>query len=106
MIPFFAAGISSVMHPHNPMAPTVHFNYRYFETDPPAGSEAGAPRAWWFGGGTDLTPAYIYPEDAAHFHGTLKSTCDKHDAEFYPRFKQWADDYFIIKVGRCGLTPS
>jgi coproporphyrinogen III oxidase len=61
-------GISSVMHPKNPMAPTVHFNYRYFETDAPAGAEA-APRSWWFGGGTDLTPSYIFEDDAAHFHG-------------------------------------
>ena len=61
MIPFFAAGISSVMHPHNPMAPTVHFNYRYFETDAPFNAP-GAPRAWWFGGGTDLTPSYIVKE--------------------------------------------
>ena len=96
MIPFFAAGISSVMHPHNPMAPTVHFNYRYFETDSPEGAE-NAPKAWWFGGGTDLTPSYIFPEDAEHFHGTLKEVCDKHDEAFYPRFKEWADDYFIIK---------
>ena len=96
MIPFFAAGISSVMHPKNPMAPTVHFNYRYFETDAPEGAE-GAPRAWWFGGGTDLTPSYIFNDDAAHFHGPLKDVCDKHDEEFYPRFKEWADDYFIIK---------
>ena len=50
------------------MAPTVHFNYRYFETDAPEGAE-GAPRAWWFGGGTDLTPSYIFDDDAAHFHG-------------------------------------
>ena len=62
----------------------------------PEGAE-GAPRAWWFGGGTDLTPSYIFQEDAAHFHGTLKEVCDKHDEEFYPRFKEWADDYFIIK---------
>jgi coproporphyrinogen III oxidase len=95
-IPFFAAGISSVMHPINPMAPTVHFNYRYFETDAPK-DDPGAPRAWWFGGGTDLTPSYIFDEDVAHFHGTLKDVCDKHDPEYYPRFKQWADDYFMIK---------
>ena len=94
MIPFFAAGISSVMHPHNPMAPTVHFNYRYFETDAPEGAE-GSPRAWWFGGGTDLTPSYIFDDDAAHFHGTLKDVCDKHDEAFYPKFKKWADEYFI-----------
>ena len=30
------------MHPRNPMAPTMHFNYRYFETD---------GGVWWFGGG-------------------------------------------------------
>lgn len=95
-IPFFAAGISSVMHPMNPMAPTVHFNYRYFETDAPK-DVPGAPKAWWFGGGTDLTPSYIFEEDAAHFHQTLKDVCDKHDKEYYRKFKQWADDYFMIK---------
>lgn len=96
-IPFFAAGISSVMHPWNPKAPTVHFNYRYFETDAPEGAE-GAPRAWWFGGGTDLTPSYVFEEDVKHFHQTLKDVCDQHDDAFYPRFKQWCDDYFMIKV--------
>ncbi|GJW38959.1 oxygen-dependent coproporphyrinogen-III oxidase, chloroplastic [Tanacetum coccineum] len=66
-VPFFAAGISSVLHPKNPFAPTLHFNYRYFETD--ARKDApGAPRQWWFGGGTDLTPAYIFDEDVKHFH--------------------------------------
>lgn len=87
-VPFFAAGISSVMHPWNPMAPTMHFNYRYFETD---------RGLWWFGGGTDLTPSYLYEEDARHFHGSLKTTCDKHDPKFYPNFKKWCDDYFLIK---------
>uniref|UniRef100_A0A7I4CC82 coproporphyrinogen oxidase n=1 Tax=Physcomitrium patens TaxID=3218 RepID=A0A7I4CC82_PHYPA len=95
-IPFFAAGVSSVMHPKNPMAPTVHFNYRYFETDAPQGVE-GAPRAWWFGGGTDLTPSYIFDEDVKHFHQTQKDACDKHDPEFYPKYKKWCDDYFLIK---------
>ena len=95
-IPFFAAGISSVMHPINPMAPTVHFNYRYFETDAPK-DDPNAPKAWWFGGGTDLTPSYIFDDDVAHFHGILKDACDKHDPEYYPKFKQWADDYFLIK---------
>ena len=93
---FFATGLSLVLHPHNPMAPTVHFNYRYFETDTPKGA-AGAPRAWWFGGGTDLTPSYVFEDDVKHFHQTLKDVCDKHDDEYYPRFKQWADDYFMIK---------
>ncbi|CAM6019699.1 unnamed protein product [Sphagnum balticum] len=95
-IPFFAAGISSVMHPKNPFAPTVHFNYRYFETDSPP-DVAGAPKAWWFGGGTDLTPSYIFDEDVAHFHQVQKQACDKHDLAFYPKFKQWCDDYFLIK---------
>eukprot|EP00243_Klebsormidium_subtile_P003000 TRINITY_DN16132_c0_g1_i1.p1 TRINITY_DN16132_c0_g1~~TRINITY_DN16132_c0_g1_i1.p1 ORF type:complete len:428 (-),score=100.75 TRINITY_DN16132_c0_g1_i1:336-1577(-) len=95
-IPFFAAGVSSVVHPKNPMAPTCHFNYRYFETNVPQDVE-GAPRAWWFGGGTDLTPSYLFDEDAKHFHQTLKDTCDQHDESFYPRFKSWCDDYFMIK---------
>lgn len=95
-IPFFAAGISSVMHPKNPFAPTLHFNYRYFETDAPKDA-SGAPRQWWFGGGTDFTPAYIFEEDVRHFHQVQKNACDKFDPSFYPRFKKWCDDYFYIK---------
>ncbi|KAL5741795.1 hypothetical protein ACOSP7_028527 [Xanthoceras sorbifolium] len=95
-IPFFAAGISSVLHPKNPFAPTLHFNYRYFETDAPKDTP-GAPRQWWFGGGTDLTPAYIFEEDVKHFHSIQKKACDKFDPTFYPRFKKWCDDYFYIK---------
>ncbi|XWS36785.1 hypothetical protein CRYUN_Cryun20dG0115700 [Craigia yunnanensis] len=95
-IPFFAAGISSVLHPKNPFAPTLHFNYRYFETDAPK-DVPGAPRQWWFGGGTDLTPAYIFEEDVKHFHSMQKKACDKFDPSFYPRFKKWCDDYFYIK---------
>ena len=87
-IPFFAAGISSVVHPWNPMIPTMHFNYRYFETD---------KGLWWFGGGTDLTPSYLFEEDVKHFHGTLKKVCDRHDEKYYPEFKKWCDDYFYIK---------
>ncbi|CAH1412635.1 unnamed protein product [Lactuca virosa] len=95
-VPFFAAGISSVLHPKNPFAPTLHFNYRYFETDAPKDAP-GAPRQWWFGGGTDLTPAYIFEEDVRHFHSVQKAACDKFDPSFYPRFKKWCDDYFYIK---------
>jgi len=91
-VPFFAAGISSVMHPLNPHAPTMHFNYRYFETE----AWNGLPAQWWFGGGTDITPSYLYEEDMLHFHGSYKTVCDRHDPAFYPRFKQWADDYFLI----------
>ena len=87
-VPFFACGLSSVMHPKNPFAPTMHFNYRYFETD---------GGVWWFGGGTDLTPSYINEDDLQHFHGTLKEVCDNHDPEYYPKFKEWADRYFVIQ---------
>lgn len=86
-VPFFACGLSSVMHPKNPMCPTMHFNYRYFETD---------GGVWWFGGGTDITPSYVNQEDMKHFHGTYKNVCDKHDPAFYDEFKAWADRYFLI----------
>lgn len=90
---FFAAGLSMVLHPNNPMAPTVHLNYRYFETSNPDGTS----NTWWFGGGTDLTPSYLFDEDVVHFHKTIKDSCDKHDKEYYPRFKKWCDKYFYIK---------
>ncbi|KOS22640.1 Oxygen-dependent coproporphyrinogen-III oxidase [Escovopsis weberi] len=90
---FFAAGLSMVLHPRNPMAPTVHLNYRYFETANPDGSA----QAWWFGGGSDLTPSYLFDEDAAHFHAALKRACDAHDPSYYARFKRWCDDYFYNK---------
>ncbi|KAI9670140.1 MAG: Coproporphyrinogen-III oxidase [Caeruleum heppii] len=90
---FFAAGLSMVLHPSNPMAPTVHLNYRYFET----AHDDGSPAAWWFGGGTDLTPSYLFDEDAIHFHRTIKSACDAHDRSFYPRFKRWCDEYFSVR---------
>jgi coproporphyrinogen III oxidase len=87
---FFAAGLSIVVHPKNPMAPTVHLNYRYFET----ADKSGNSNAWWFGGGSDLTPCYLFDEDAIHFHKLLKTACDEHDRGYYPRFKKWCDDYF------------
>nr|CAG4651754.1 EOG090X04L5 [Triops cancriformis] len=90
-LPFFAAGISSVIHPRNPHVPTVHFNYRYFEVTDETGQ-----KQWWFGGGTDLTPYYLVEEDAKSFHGVLKQACDTHGKGFYPRFKKWCDDYFNI----------
>jgi coproporphyrinogen III oxidase len=89
---FFAAGLSMVLHPHNPNAPTVHLNYRYFET----ADEAGNTTAWWYGGGCDLTPSYLYDEDAIHFHQTIKGACEKHDKDYYPRFKKWCDEYFNL----------
>lgn len=90
---FFAAGLSMVLHPRNPNAPTVHLNYRYFET----ADENGETNAWWYGGGCDLTPSYLFDEDAIHFHSTIKSACDKHDRAYYPRFKAWCDTYFNNK---------
>ncbi|KAL9592257.1 MAG: hypothetical protein Q9179_006901 [Wetmoreana sp. 5 TL-2023] len=89
---FFAAGLSLVLHPQNPNAPTVHLNYRYFETM----DRDGNCNAWWFGGGTDLTPIYLYDEDAIHFHRSIRDACDKHDRGYYPRFKTWCDKYFYI----------
>ncbi|GBF92224.1 coproporphyrinogen III oxidase [Raphidocelis subcapitata] len=91
-VPFFAAGISSVMHPKNPHCPTMHFNYRYFETE----AWNGIPGQWWFGGGTDITPNWVVEEDMKHFHGTYKQVCDRHDPAYYPRFKKWCDEYFNI----------
>jgi coproporphyrinogen III oxidase len=90
---FFAAGVSVVLHPWNPYAPTAHCNFRYFETQAPDGSRG----AWWFGGGADLTPYYPDLADVRHFHGTLRAACDLHDAQFYPAFKTWCDRYFYLK---------
>jgi coproporphyrinogen III oxidase len=84
---FYATGVSIVLHPRNPHVPIIHMNVRYFELD---------GGRFWFGGGIDLTPHYIVPEQAAYFHGQLKVTCDRFDAGYYPKFKQWADDYFFI----------
>ncbi|XP_045620414.1 oxygen-dependent coproporphyrinogen-III oxidase [Procambarus clarkii] len=90
---FFAAGISSVIHPRNPHVPTIHFNYRYFEMQ----DEDGNNKHWWFGGGTDLTPYYLNEGDVKHFHSALKSACDRHDPQYYPNYKKWCDDYFHIQ---------
>ncbi|XP_034829140.1 oxygen-dependent coproporphyrinogen-III oxidase isoform X2 [Maniola hyperantus] len=89
-LPFFAAGVSAVIHPRNPMVPTIHFNYRYFEV------KDKNEVHWWFGGGTDLTPYYLNEEDAIHFHMTLKHACDAHNDSYYAKFKKWCDDYFHI----------
>lgn len=90
---FFAAGISLVIHPYNPFVPTVHANFRYFELYDAAYNKTDS----WFGGGVDLTPYYLFREDAVHFHTTLRDACDQHDDEFYPLFKKNCDEYFINK---------
>lgn len=84
---FQATGISSIIHSGNPFVPTIHMNVRYFSLD--NGSS-------WFGGGIDLTPAYINLEEARKFHQTIKDICDRYDATFYPEWKTWADDYFYL----------
>ncbi|WP_114792415.1 oxygen-dependent coproporphyrinogen oxidase [Niabella yanshanensis] len=88
---WFAAGLSLVIHPFNPFVPTVHCNYRMFELY----NEQGETIDRWFGGGTDLTPYYLFEEDAVHFHRTYKNVCDGFDSSFYPRFKKVCDDYFV-----------
>lgn len=85
---FFATGVSIVLHPENPWVPIIHMNVRYFEM---------SNGVWWFGGGIDLTPHYVITSKAQSFHEHLKSSCDKHSIEYYPKFKKWADDYFYVK---------
>jgi coproporphyrinogen III oxidase len=84
---YFATGVSIVQHPINPMVPIIHMNVRYFEL---------SNGTCWFGGGIDLTPHYVVEEDARWFHQQLKAACDKHASEYYPKYKEWADNYFFI----------
>lgn len=89
-VDFFACGLSLVLHPSNPMVPTVHANWRYFEMYDKNGNTVDS----WFGGGQDLTPYYLFEEDAEHFHKVCKAACDRHDPSFYPDFKKKCDEYF------------
>jgi len=84
---FFATGVSIVIHPNNPMVPIIHMNIRYFEM-------TGGVK--WLGGGIDVTPHYIFEEDAKFFHSEIKKVCDKHNTNYYSKYKKWADDYFYI----------
>src|ERR1700743_3230721 len=90
---WFACGLSLVIHPRNPYVPTTHANWRYFELY----DEAGNVVDRWFGGGADLTPYYLFDEDARHFHQSFKSAMDPFGADYYPRFKKWCDEYFVNK---------
>ncbi|VXB56308.1 oxygen-dependent coproporphyrinogen oxidase [Maribacter litoralis] len=87
---FFACGLSLVLHPKNPMVPTVHANWRYFELY----GKDGEIVDQWFGGGQDLTPYYLFDEDALHFHQVCKTACDKHQPTFYDTYKKRCDEYF------------
>ncbi|MDP5077044.1 MAG: oxygen-dependent coproporphyrinogen oxidase [Nonlabens sp.] len=87
---FYATGLSLVIHPLNPMVPTVHANFRYFEMYDKEGTVMDS----WFGGGLDLTPYYLFDEDATHFHTVCKSVCDRHKVANYADFKQKCDTYF------------
>jgi len=92
---FFATGVSIVIHPNHPLVPIIHMNIRYFEMPSTIGE--GKQPVRWFGGGIDLTPHYVFDEDAQYFHQQLKDVCDQFNADFYSKFKPWADDYFFIK---------
>ena len=85
---FFATGVSIVIHPNHPLVPIIHMNIRYFELN---------EETRWFGGGIDLTPHYVFENDARFFHHKLKNACDEFNPDFYPKFKTQADDYFFIK---------
>mgnify|MGYP003841111755 CR=1 FL=1 len=87
-VDFFATGVSIVMHPENPWVPIIHMNVRYFEL---------SNGEFWFGGGIDLTPHIIIPEQAKWFHEQLKAVCDRFDPSYYPKYKNWADDYFYLE---------
>ena len=90
---YFACGLSLVLHPKNPFVPTVHANWRYFELYNDSGEVVDS----WFGGGQDLTPYYLFDEDATHFHSICKRACDYHNTDFYTLYKKRCDEYFYKK---------
>ncbi|MET0266095.1 MAG: oxygen-dependent coproporphyrinogen oxidase [Duganella sp.] len=90
--PWEAMGVSLVIHPRNPYAPTVHMNVRFFSTT----TAEGQP-VWWFGGGMDLTPYYGVVEDAVHFHRSCRDALAPFGADLHSRYKQWCDEYFYLK---------
>jgi coproporphyrinogen III oxidase len=89
--PFEAMGVSLVIHPKNPFAPTSHMNVRFFV----AGADTDEP-VWWFGGGFDMTPYYGFEEDAKHWHQTAFDACRSFGSDAYPKYKKWCDDYFYL----------
>ena len=89
--PFEAMGVSVVMHPQNPFAPTSHANLRFFIAEPEEGDAV-----WWFGGGFDLTPVYGFDDDCVTWHSAAKQACDQLDEGAHARYKQWCDEYFFL----------
>ncbi|WP_166268656.1 oxygen-dependent coproporphyrinogen oxidase [Marinobacter caseinilyticus] len=90
--PWQAMGVSLVMHPTNPYAPTAHANVRFFVATPP-----DSEPVWWFGGGYDLTPYYGFDADCAHWHKTAKNACDPFGEQVYRDYKRWCDEYFYLR---------
>jgi len=86
-----ATGVSLVFHPRNPYVPTTHMNVRVFR------AEGDGATVWWFGGGYDLTPYYVFEDDARHWHATARDACAPFGAEVYPAHKRWCDEYFFLK---------
>jgi coproporphyrinogen III oxidase len=87
-----ALGVSLVIHPENPLVPTSHANVRFF-----VATRADAEPVWWFGGGFDLTPYYAYEADVKFWHRTAADACKPFGDDVYPRYKQWCDEYFVLK---------
>lgn len=89
---FQAMGVSLVIHPHNPYVPTSHANVRFF-----VALKEGEPAIWWFGGGFDLTPSYVFVDDAKHWHKVSNDLCTPFGEQVYGKYKKWCDDYFYLK---------
>lgn len=89
---FQAMGVSLVIHPHNPYVPTSHANVRFF-----VALKEGEPPIWWFGGGFDLTPSYVFEDDAKHWHQVAHDLCEPFGKHVYAKYKKWCDEYFFLK---------
>jgi coproporphyrinogen III oxidase len=90
-----AMGVSLVMHPRNPYAPTAHMNVRMF-----AAHKQGSEPVWWFGGGMDMTPYYGFEDDAVHFHRGCRAALEPFGPDLYPKYKRWCDEYFFLRHRR------
>ena len=82
---FWSSGVSVVLHPNNPKIPAMHFNTRFICT-----------QKNWFGGGMDVTPSSINLKEKKYFHDTLKKMCNKHNKNYYSKYKKWCDKYFYL----------